>query len=218
MAMATSFPAYVASFVTPYRRALGAMWRRGPFAHLQPLPAADTFLFQEHEPTAWSAFSDYDAGGASTAAVSLSPLSSSPSGGGTAPHGGWRGFAASAASEESIPVIFVNRDGSETTVDVPLGENLLEAAHHNDIELEGACEGSLACSTCHLIVDDPEMYERIPEACEDEEDMLDLAFGLTETSRLGCQVVATTELAGLRVRLPQATRNMAVDGFVPKPH
>ena len=79
MAMATSFPAYVASFVTPYRRALGATWRRGPFAHLQPLPAADTFPFQEHDPTAWSAFSDYDAGGASTAAVSLSPLSSSPS-------------------------------------------------------------------------------------------------------------------------------------------
>ena len=62
------------------------------------------------------------------------------------------------------------------------------------------------------------MFDLIPEATDDENDMLDLAFGLTETSRLGCQVVATKELAGLRVRLPQATRNMAVDGYVPKPH
>ena len=112
----------------------------------------------------------------------------------------------------------IRKTGETKTVPAYEGDNLLRLAQRHDIPLEGACEGSLACSTCHLIVDDPEMYERIPEACEDEEDMLDLAFGLTETSRLGCQVVATTELAGLRVRLPQATRNMAVDGFVPKPH
>lgn len=56
------------------------------------------------------------------------------------------------------------------------------------------------------------------EPSDDENDMLDLAFGLTPTSRLGCQVVAAPELDGLRVRLPSATRNMAVDGFVPKPH
>ncbi|MBL8834321.1 MAG: 2Fe-2S iron-sulfur cluster binding domain-containing protein, partial [Rhodospirillales bacterium] len=76
--------------------------------------------------------------------------------------------------------------------------------------LEGACEGSLACSTCHVIVDKDD-YERLPEATEDEEDMLDLAFGLTHTSRLGCQITITDELDGLKVSLPTATRNMMVD-------
>ena len=84
---------------------------------------------------------------------------------------------------------------------------MLEIAHRNDIDIEGACEGSLACSTCHVIVD-PEWYDLLKEASEDEEDMLDLAFGLTATSRLGCQIIITEELDGLTVRLPAATRNM----------
>jgi len=67
-------------------------------------------------------------------------------------------------------------------------------------------------------VDSPALYAKLPEPSDDENDMLDLAFGLTEHSRLGCQVVATRELDGLVVRLPSATRNMAVDGFKPKPH
>jgi 2Fe-2S ferredoxin len=95
-------------------------------------------------------------------------------------------------------------------VDAPLGLSVLEVAHRNQIDLEGACEGSLACSTCHVIVD-PEDYERLPAAAEAEEDMLDLAFGLTHTSRLGCQIIMTPELDGLRVRLPAATRNIQVD-------
>jgi ferredoxin len=103
-------------------------------------------------------------------------------------------------------------------VAVPLGTNLLTAAHANKIDLEGACEGSLACSTCHVIVEDPALFARLPEPDDDENDMLDLAFGLTETSRLGCQVVAAKELEGLTVRIPGATRNFAVDGHVPKPH
>jgi ferredoxin len=111
-----------------------------------------------------------------------------------------------------------DKDGSVTTVQAPIGESLLEVAHHNDIDLEGACEGSLACSTCHIIVEDQAMYDRLPEPCDDENDMLDLAFGLTDTSRLGCQIKATKDLDGLRVRIPSATRNFAVDGFVPKPH
>src|SRR5581483_5609911 len=88
-----------------------------------------------------------------------------------------------------------------------LGLSVLEIAHKNDIDIEGACEGSLACSTCHVIVD-PEWYDLLKEASEDEEDMLDLAFGLTATSRLGCQIIITEELDGLTVRLPAATRNM----------
>lgn len=120
--------------------------------------------------------------------------------------------------EDEIKVTFVTRDGEEKEVRVPLGTNMLEAAHENDIDLEGACEGSLACSTCHVIIMDDEQYETLPEPTDEENDMLDLAFGLTETSRLGCQVVATKELDGLRLAIPSATRNFAVDGHVPKPH
>lgn len=82
----------------------------------------------------------------------------------------------------------------------------------------GACEASLACSTCHLIVENDAYYKRIPEASEDELDMLDLAFGLTDTSRLGCQIIASKDLDGIRVRIPSASRNFYVDGHKPKPH
>jgi 2Fe-2S ferredoxin len=102
---------------------------------------------------------------------------------------------------------FIERDGSQREVDAPLGLSVLEIAHRNKIHIEGACEGSLACSTCHVIVD-TEWYDLLKEATEDEEDMLDLAFGLTQTSRLGCQIIITEELDGLTVRLPSATRNM----------
>ena len=102
---------------------------------------------------------------------------------------------------------FIERDGTHREVDAPLGLSVLEIAHRNDIDIEGACEGSLACSTCHVIVD-PEWYELLKEASEDEEDMLDLAFGLTATSRLGCQIIITEELDGLVVKLPSSTRNL----------
>ena len=104
-------------------------------------------------------------------------------------------------------LVFIERDGTRREVDAPLGLSVLEIAHKNDIDIEGACEGSLACSTCHVIVD-PDWYELLKEASEDEEDMLDLAFGLTATSRLGCQIVMTEELDGLVVRLPASTRNL----------
>jgi len=102
---------------------------------------------------------------------------------------------------------FIERDGTRKTVEAPIGLSVLEIAHRNDVDIEGACEGSLSCSTCHVIVE-PEWSELLKDATEDEEDMLDLAFGLTKTSRLGCQIVMTEELDGLTVRLPQATRNM----------
>lgn len=105
---------------------------------------------------------------------------------------------------------FIKPDGSRVEVDAPIGLSVLEIAHRNNIDLEGACEGSLACSTCHVIVD-AEWYDVLAEASEDEEDMLDLAFGLTHTSRLGCQIKMTEELDGLTVSLPTATRNMMVD-------
>jgi len=102
---------------------------------------------------------------------------------------------------------FIERDGTRREVDAPMGLSVLEIAHKHGIDIEGACEGSLACSTCHVIVES-DWYELLKEASEDEEDMLDLAFGLTQTSRLGCQIIMTEELDGLTVKLPQATRNL----------
>ncbi len=104
---------------------------------------------------------------------------------------------------------FILHDGTRKEVEAPIGLSVLEIAHRNQISLEGACEGSLACSTCHVIVD-PEFYDILDEAKEEEEDMLDLAFGLTHTSRLGCQIKMTDGLDGLVVSLPAATRNMMV--------
>ena len=102
---------------------------------------------------------------------------------------------------------FIQPDGKRLEVDAPIGLSVLEIAHKHGIDIEGACEGSLACSTCHVIVD-PEWYGRLEDAKPDEEDMLDLAFGLTKTSRLGCQLIMTEALDGLTVSLPTATRNM----------
>ena len=76
---------------------------------------------------------------------------------------------------------FVSPDGEETTLQVAEGDSLLDIAHEHDIELEGACEGSVACSTCHVIVDEP-FYDKLTEPSDEENDMLDLAFALTDTS------------------------------------
>lgn len=81
------------------------------------------------------------------------------------------------------------------------------------ITLLGACGGSCACSTCHIIVESDEMYEKMEEPDDDENDMLDLAFGLTETSRLGCQIKMSKEIDGLRVKLPTMTRNLQASDF-----
>lgn len=104
-------------------------------------------------------------------------------------------------------MVFIKPDGSRQELAVKAGQSILEIAHDNGIDIEGACEGQMACATCHVIVD-PEWYERLPEPSEDEEDMLDLAIGVTQTSRLGCQIVVTEALDGLTVRLPAETRNM----------
>lgn len=115
------------------------------------------------------------------------------------------------SNEESMAkIIFIKQNGEQIQIDAPLGLSVLEIAHQNNIDLEGACEGSLACSTCHVIVGE-DWYDVLSPATEDEEDMLDLAFGLTHTSRLGCQIIMTDELDGLVVKLPAATRNMMVE-------
>ena len=104
-------------------------------------------------------------------------------------------------------MVFIVRDGSRREVEAPVGLSVLEIAHKHGIDIEGACEGSLACSTCHVIVDG-DWFGKLGTPTEDEEDMLDLAFGLERTSRLGCQIVMTAALDGLVVKLPATTRNM----------
>ena len=99
-------------------------------------------------------------------------------------------------------IVFLSSDGSRNEVDAPAGWSILEVAREHDIEMEGACEGSMACATCHVIVD-PDWYAKLDSKSEEEEDMLDLAFGLQQTSRLGCQITITDELDGLVLRLPE---------------
>lgn len=107
-------------------------------------------------------------------------------------------------------IIFIEPDGQEKIINAENGLSLLEVAHNNGIDLEGACEGSLACSTCHVIIE-KKFFEGLPEPSEEEEDMLDLAFGLTHTSRLGCQIIIDDKLDGMKVKIPTGTRNMSVE-------
>ena len=114
-------------------------------------------------------------------------------------------------------VTFVLRDGTRKTVQGQDGTNLLEVAHENGIEMEGACEGSCACSTCHVIVEQ-DTFAKLPEASEEEEDLLDLAPGLESTSRLGCQLILNEDTENGVFYLPKTTLNFYVDGHVPEPH
>jgi 2Fe-2S ferredoxin len=107
-------------------------------------------------------------------------------------------------------MIFVEPDGTRREVDAPMGHSLLQIALDNKIDIEGACEGAMTCSTCHVVID-PEWFGRLDEPREDEEDMLDLAFGLIRTSRLCCQIIITEALDGLTVKLPPPTRNLLLE-------
>ncbi|PWN29115.1 ferredoxin [Jaminaea rosea] len=108
-----------------------------------------------------------------------------------------------------IKVTFRDSKGADIkTVEANEGDDLLSVAHEYDVDLEGACEGSIACSTCHVILE-PDVYDSLEEPGDDENDMLDLAFGLTDTSRLGCQIKLTKEMDGMVASLPSATRNMS---------
>lgn len=101
-------------------------------------------------------------------------------------------------------------------VKAKLGSTILDTAHSNNVPLEGACDGNLACSTCHVICEDSVFK---PEEITDREnDLLDQAFGLRPTSRLGCQIVIDKTMDNKVFEIPRATRNLAVDGYIPKPH
>ncbi len=107
-------------------------------------------------------------------------------------------------------VVFVSPDGARREIDAPSGKTVLEIAWENDIDIEGACEGAMACSTCHVIVPE-DWFDKLDEPSEDEDDMLDLAWGVGPTSRLGCQITITEALDGIELTLPAATFNQ-MDG------
>ena len=105
-------------------------------------------------------------------------------------------------------VTFISADGeNRLEVDAPAGSVLLEVAQAAGQPLEGTCEGQMACSTCHVIVDAAD-FDRLPRASEDEEDMLDLAAAATCTSRLACQIILSEQLDALTVRIPGEFNNM----------
>ncbi|CAB4443011.1 unnamed protein product [Rhizophagus irregularis] len=112
---------------------------------------------------------------------------------------------------EGVKINFITPEGEKITINANIGDSIMDITQAHDIDLECACEGSLACSTCHVIVD-PEYYDKLDEPTDEENDMLDLAFGLTETSRLGCQIVMRKDLDGITVTIPSATRNMRLEG------
>ena len=103
-------------------------------------------------------------------------------------------------------VIFKFPDGAEKEVEVELGKSVLQAAWDNNIDVEGACEGAMACSTCHVYLEE-RAFDQLPEPTEEEDDLLDLAWGVRPTSRLGCQITITADLDGIVLTLPATTNN-----------
>jgi ferredoxin len=104
-------------------------------------------------------------------------------------------------------VRFFRADGTlHKEVEAAPGQRLLDVAWAAREPLEGACEGVMACSTCHVIVE-PEDFAKLPPASEEEEDLLDLAAHATRTSRLACQIILTEDLDSLSVRVPREARN-----------
>ncbi|XP_013134118.1 PREDICTED: adrenodoxin-like protein, mitochondrial [Papilio polytes] len=121
------------------------------------------------------------------------------------------------SEDEVVNITYVDKDGKKTKVRGKVGDNVLYLAHRYGIEMEGACEASLACTTCHVYVKQ-DYFDKLPMSEEKEDDLLDMAPFLKENSRLGCQIVLTKDLEGMELRLPKATRNFYVDGHKPAPH
>jgi ferredoxin len=106
-------------------------------------------------------------------------------------------------------VRFVSANGANfVEVDAPAGTRLLDLAQLNDQPLEGACEGAMACSTCHVLVAAAD-FDKLPAPTHEEEDMLDFAAGVSRTSRLACQIWLTDALDSLEVRMPSSTVDLS---------
>lgn len=121
------------------------------------------------------------------------------------------------SADEIVNITYITKDGQKIPIQGKVGDNVLYLAHRHNIDMEGACEASLACTTCHVYVND-KCLDKLPDATEKEDDLLDMAPFLRENSRLGCQIVLQRELDGIELTLPAATRNFYVDGHKPKPH
>lgn len=106
-----------------------------------------------------------------------------------------------------VKVIFVLPDGQSKEVEAEEGARVLDVAQTHGIEMEGACEGAMACSTCHVILSEHD-FDRFPEPREEEDDLLDIAFGAKPTSRLGCQLTLEAAHDGVRLHLPAQTRSL----------
>jgi ferredoxin len=106
-----------------------------------------------------------------------------------------------------VSVTFVTPQGEKVAVQGEVGQRLLELGQNVGMPLEGTCEGQMACSTCHVVIA-PDWFEKLAPAADDEEDMLDLAAGVTRTSRLSCQIELTEALNGLEVHVPAEARDM----------
>ena len=120
---------------------------------------------------------------------------------------------------ETVRVTFIEKDGTRKEVMGKVGERAMYLAHRKGVDMEGACEASLACTTCHCYIEtSDEHWDLLPEATEKEEDLLDMAPFLDVNSRLGCQIIISPELDGIELRLPRATKNFYVDGHKPQPH
>ncbi|QZD89040.1 2Fe-2S iron-sulfur cluster binding domain-containing protein [Qipengyuania aurantiaca] len=107
-----------------------------------------------------------------------------------------------------MKVSFLTSEGDRVDAQGEPGDSLLRVAQAAGMPLEGTCEGQMACSTCHVVVD-KEWFGQLPQASEEEEDMLDLAAGVRRTSRLSCQIVLTEELDGLTVSIPAESHDMS---------
>ncbi|XP_058519926.1 adrenodoxin, mitochondrial isoform X2 [Ochotona princeps] len=112
---------------------------------------------------------------------------------------------ARSSSEDKVTVNFINRDGETLTAKGKVGDSLLDVVIENNLDIDGfgACEGTLACSTCHLIFEE-HIYDKLQPVTDEENDMLDLAYGLTDRSRLGCQICLTKSMDNMTVRVPDA--------------
>ena len=107
-----------------------------------------------------------------------------------------------------MKIVFLTSEGERVEAEGSAGDTLLNVAQTAGMPLEGTCEGQMACSTCHVVVD-ADWFDRLPEASEEEEDMLDLAAGVRRTSRLSCQIVLGEEMEGLIVAIPTESHDMS---------
>lgn len=118
------------------------------------------------------------------------------------------GWVMGGMRRNTVKITFIEESTDNLVeVDATIGKTVLDTAVENDIDIEGACGGELACSTCHVILSQ-ELYDRLPAKKEEESDMLDLALGLTPTSRLCCQLKVTADLDGAVFKVPKDTNSM----------